>query len=125
MIPYDLVYLRPSSAAEAVRLYEQNRADGLEPAYYAGGTEILSFIRQNRIRPGALIDIKEITECRSLGRQGEHIVLGAALSLNEVIDSELFPLLSAACGRMPSGAFSYSASCSSPGPCSSSRAVRS
>jgi CO/xanthine dehydrogenase FAD-binding subunit len=97
MIPYDLVYLRPSSAAEAVRLFEQSRADGLEPAYYAGGTEILSFIRRNRIRPEALIDIKEISECRSSGRQDGHLLLGAALSLNEAVDTGFFPLLSTTC----------------------------
>ena len=100
MIPYDLVYQRPRTLEEAVRLFERNRADGLQPAYYAGGTEILSFIRQNRIRPDALIDIKEISECRSAGRKDGHVVLGAALSLNEVIDSGLFPLLSAACSRI-------------------------
>ena len=100
MIPYDLVYLRPSSAAEAVRMFAQNREEGLEPAYYAGGTEILSFVRRNRIRPDTLIDIKEISECRSCGRQDGHVVLGAVLTLNEVIDSGLFPLLSVACGRI-------------------------
>ena len=100
MIPYDLVYQRPRTLEEAVRLFERNRADGLQPAYYAGGTEILSFIRQNRIRLDALIDIKEISECRSAGRKDGHVVLGAALSLNEVIDSGLFPLLSAACSRI-------------------------
>ena len=100
MIPYDLVYLRPGSAAEAVRLFERIRTEDLEPSYYAGGTETLSFIRQNRIRPEALIDIKEISECRSCGRQDGHVVLGAALNLNEVIDSEVFPLLSAACRRI-------------------------
>jgi CO/xanthine dehydrogenase FAD-binding subunit len=100
MIPYDLTYLRPSNAAEAARLYEQSRAEGLETAYYAGGTEILSFIRQRRMKPEVLIDIKEISECRNSGREDGHVVLGAALSLNEVIESGLFPLLSAACGRI-------------------------
>lgn len=69
MIPYDLVYLRPSGAGQAVQLFEQTRADGLEPAYYAGGTEILSFIRRNKIHPHGLIDIKAIPECRAAGRQ--------------------------------------------------------
>jgi CO/xanthine dehydrogenase FAD-binding subunit len=47
-----------------------------------------------------VIDIKEISECRSAARQGEQVVLGAALSLNEVVDSKLFPLLSATCRRI-------------------------
>ena len=100
MIPYDLVYLRPSDAARAVQLFQQARADGLEPAYYAGGTEILSFTRRNKIQPGALIDIKQIPECRAVGRQGDRIIFGAALSLNEVIEADLFALLSAACRRI-------------------------
>jgi CO/xanthine dehydrogenase FAD-binding subunit len=100
MIPYDLVYLRPSSATEAVQLFEQTRARGLEPAYYAGGTEILSFIRRNKIRPGALIDIKEIPGCRAAGGEGEHVYFGAASTLNEIIEADPYPLLSAACRRI-------------------------
>jgi CO/xanthine dehydrogenase FAD-binding subunit len=100
MIPYDLVYLRPSSAAEAVQLFEQTHGEGLEPAYYAGGTETLSFIRHNRIRPGALIDIKEIPECRGAAKREDRIEFGSALCLNEVEEARLFPLLSAACRRI-------------------------
>ena len=100
MIPYDLVYLRPTRAGQAVQLFEQTRADGLEPAYYAGGTEILSFIRRNKIHPHVLIDIKGIPECRAVGRQGDQINFGAALTLNELIDADLFALLSAACRRI-------------------------
>jgi CO/xanthine dehydrogenase FAD-binding subunit len=100
MIPYDLVYLRPDDAGEAVHLFGQARRDGLEPAYYAGGTETLSFIRHNQIRPRALIDIKEIRECREAVREGGRFVFGAALSLNQVIDSGLFPPLSTTCRRI-------------------------
>jgi CO/xanthine dehydrogenase FAD-binding subunit len=100
MIPYDLVYLRPAGAGEAVHLFEQARRDGLDPAYYAGGTETLSFIRHNRIRPRALIDIKEISECREAVRKGNQLVFGAALSLNEVVDTGFFPLLSTTCRRI-------------------------
>ena len=100
MIPYDLVYLRPSSCAEAVQLFEQTRDEGLQPAYYAGGTETLTFIRRNRTRPRALIDIKEIPECCGADSRGDWIGFGAAQSLNEVAEPRLFPLLSSTCRRI-------------------------
>jgi len=93
MIPFKFVYHRPGSLAEAVEAYARADRDGLKPAYLAGATEITTFCRMGRMKPGALVDIKRIPECRARGVEGDELVFGAALTLNEVIESDSFPLL--------------------------------
>lgn len=93
MIPFNLVYYRPDTLAEAVEAWSRAERDGLTPSYLAGGTEITTFSRRGKMKPGALVDIKRIAECRVLGGEGEEAVFGAALTLNEVVESDSFPLL--------------------------------
>jgi CO/xanthine dehydrogenase FAD-binding subunit len=100
LIPGDLTFLKPDSLAEAVEAFVRAEAEGSAPLYYAGGTEILTMAREGKIHPAVLIDLKAIPECRELGRDGDHLVIGAALSLNEVIEAELFPLLNATAARV-------------------------
>ena len=93
MIPFDFVYHRPGTLAEAVAAYARADRDGLKPAYLAGATEITTFCRTGRMQPGALVDIKRIPECRVRTVEGNELVFGAALTLNEVIEGDSFPLL--------------------------------
>jgi CO/xanthine dehydrogenase FAD-binding subunit len=93
MNAFNFIYHRPESLAEAVEAYAQADKEGLKPAFLAGGTEITTFCRMGRMRPGALVDIKRIPECRARGVEGNDLVFGAALTLNEVIESDTFPLL--------------------------------
>ena len=98
MIPFDFVYLRPDTAEEAVRAYADCLREGMTPFYFGGGTEIVTFARTGRVRPGAVIDIKQIPECRALERMRDAVVFGAGLPLNRVIDSGFFPLLEKTAG---------------------------
>ena len=93
MIPFNFVYHRPGTLAEAVEAYAQADRHGLNPAYLAGATEITTFCRMGRMKPGALVDIKRIPECRAHSNDGGELVFGAALTLNEVIEDGSFPLL--------------------------------
>lgn len=93
MIPFDLEYFCPDTLQEAADTYVQCRDNGLNPLYYAGGTEIVTFCRAHKIQPGALIDIKHIPECLELGECADELVFGAALSLNTIIECNAFPLL--------------------------------
>jgi CO/xanthine dehydrogenase FAD-binding subunit len=93
VIPFNFLYHRPASLAEAVAAYAQADRDGRKPAYLAGATEITTFCRTGRMQPGALVDLKHIPECRARGADGNDLVYGAALTLNEVIEDGSFPLL--------------------------------
>jgi CO/xanthine dehydrogenase FAD-binding subunit len=94
MIPFDIVYLRPDSLDEAVNAYMQCAEEGLKPLYYGGGTEIVTFARDRKVKPGAVIDIKGVPECRELRSEKGGVVFGAGLCLNAVISSNEFPLMS-------------------------------
>jgi CO/xanthine dehydrogenase FAD-binding subunit len=94
MISFDFEYYKPSSLEEAVNLYQQADKNGKEPLYYSGGTEIISMARLNELRTGAVIDIKGIPECKVMHFDQEQLVIGAAITLTDLAESNLFPLLS-------------------------------
>lgn len=100
MIPFDFIYCHPSTLLEAFETFSQLQAQGENPVYYAGGSEIITMSRAGSIRPGAVIDIKEIPECRVLFADDTGVHFGAALTLNQVRQSKLFPLLALSCGRI-------------------------
>ena len=93
MIAFDFEYCKPSSVAEAVETFNMFREQGKNAMYFSGGTEIITFARVNKLRADAVIDIKGIPECNVLELHGNQLVIGAAVSLNKITDSKLFPLL--------------------------------
>ncbi len=100
MLAYDFDYYLPDTWQEAVQIYDAVSKQGLKPYYYGGGTEIISMSRVFNVKPNAVIDIKSIPECCGIGTDGTHISFGAAAPLNEIIQTDLFPLLSLAAGRI-------------------------
>jgi CO/xanthine dehydrogenase FAD-binding subunit len=93
MIGFDFLYCRPDSVEEACRAYRDAEGKGQRPFYYAGGTEIVTLARDGKLRPGAVIDLKRIPECRVMGQEGGELRFGCCLTLNELTESSLFPLL--------------------------------
>ncbi len=93
MIPIDFSYWRPTSAEEAVALYQRLAADRQEPAYCAGGTEIVTRARLGQLAPGAVIDLKAIPEMCRVACEGGRWHFGAAVPLAQLVDDEPWPLL--------------------------------
>lgn len=100
MIPFDFIYVRPNSLKEAALAYQELETKGKSPVYYAGGSEIITMSRIGSIEPGAVIDIKYIQECKVLSLDKQKLHIGAICTLNEISQSQLFPLLSLSCGRI-------------------------
>lgn len=100
MIPFEFVYLRPDTLAEAVAAYREFEAAGKSALYYAGGSEIITMSRAGAIRPDAVIDVKNIPELNVLSIDRRGLTLGAALTLNQIKESRLFPLMALAAGRI-------------------------
>ncbi|MCP8970526.1 FAD binding domain-containing protein [Ectobacillus ponti] len=100
MIPRDFEYYRPNTIGEAAQLFQQLQKEQKGPMYYSGGTEIITGGRLNLTAPGAVIDIKQIPECKVMGWQGDTLVLGAALSLTQISEANLFPLLAQTVSRV-------------------------
>jgi CO/xanthine dehydrogenase FAD-binding subunit len=100
MISAVVELLRPDTLGEAASAYAEASAAGLNPHYYAGGTELVALARTGKVQPEVLIDLKCVPECRQLGSERGEVVFGSALSLNEIAEANLFPLLSAAAVRV-------------------------
>jgi CO/xanthine dehydrogenase FAD-binding subunit len=93
MIPFHFDYYQPVSVDEAVELFDKLDAQGKKPLYYAGGTEIITLGRLNQVYTEAVIDLKQVPDCRWMGFRDGKLVLGSALSLSEIYDARMFPLL--------------------------------
>lgn len=92
MISFDFEYHRPASKEEAVEaymLYKENK----NPLFYGGGTEIITMARLNKIQTGAVIDLKNIPECRKINITKDSIEIGGAVTLTEISEADIFPLL--------------------------------
>lgn len=100
MIAHDFAYYRPETLAEALALRHALDDSGRQAFWYAGGTEILSMARANAIQPGAVIDLKALPEGSGLALHGGTLHLGAWITLNQVTESRLFPLLGQTVARI-------------------------
>mgnify|MGYP001037424258 FL=1 len=100
MIPFDFDYYKPDTLLEAIDLFQDLSEQGKMPMYYGGGTEIISMARANSIYTGAVIDIKGIPECCEFGFSGSNLVIGSAITLTKIVESNLFPMLGITIGRI-------------------------
>ncbi len=100
MIPLNFEYYRPETLADTVDIFDKLDAEGKQPMYYGGGTEIISMGRMSNLTTGALIDLKEIADCKVLEYQQEQLVIGSSVTLTQIHETNLFPLLSQAGARI-------------------------
>jgi CO/xanthine dehydrogenase FAD-binding subunit len=85
----------PRTLEHALRL----RAELPDARPIAGGTDLMVALNAERERPGALIDLGRVPELRTWRREGDELVLGAALTYAEAASGELasaLPALAAA-----------------------------
>lgn len=94
MIPFDFDYYKPSTIDETLNLSKELKTKGVKSMYYGGGTEFITMSRMNNIYADAVIDIKGIPECNIYEIRGDELVIGAGLTLTQISEVNLFPLLS-------------------------------
>ncbi len=82
---YQFNYHRPTTVADARRLYEE-ADDGL---YLAGGHTLIPAMKQRLSAPSDLIDLSGISELRSISQDGEMLVIGALTPHGEVAASAI------------------------------------
>lgn len=93
MIPFDFDYYKPETVEEAIELYLDLDSKGKKPLYYGGGTEIISMSRAHNVYTEAVIDIKGIAECNVHELRDNKLIIGSAVTLTEIAEANLFPLL--------------------------------
>ncbi|MCF8008601.1 MAG: FAD binding domain-containing protein [Halanaerobiales bacterium] len=94
MISFDFDYYKANNAKEAYNKYIELENKNKDVFYYNGGTELVTYARKGKINFDALIDINNIPACREHKINGEKIILGASLNLNQITEKNYFPLLS-------------------------------
>ena len=73
-------YLRPATAADALRLRAANPAS----QYIAGGTDLLPNLRRGLGSPTAVIDLGAIAELTEIAEQGNALRIGSGVSLARI-----------------------------------------
>ena len=100
MISFDFDYYKPDTIDEAVDIYDKLIQEGKRPIYYGGGTEFISMARMNNAYAGAIIDIKGIPECRVYKFNKNELIIGSAITLTDIAELGLFPVLSSTVKRI-------------------------
>ncbi len=93
MLPFDFDYYLPENAKDAYTLFNKLKNEGIPPAYYGGGTELISRGRAGNITFGACIDLKGIKELTEIKEEPNKIIIGAGVVLRVITESEVFPFL--------------------------------
>lgn len=93
MISYNFQYYQPTTTKEATNLFQSLLQENKSPIYFAGGTEVITLGRMNKIVTDAVIDINNISACHSLEQDDTWLTLGAALTLTSIKEMKKFPLL--------------------------------
>ncbi len=94
MIAVDFAYRRPDTLAGAYELFSDLARRGENPFYLGGGTEIVTGTRTGLFTPSSVIDVKAISDLRALAVHDGRLILGAGLSLREILAKDPWPLLS-------------------------------
>ncbi|MDE3137761.1 MAG: FAD binding domain-containing protein [Acidobacteriota bacterium] len=76
-------YGNPSSVKQAISLLGSNWS---EAAVFAGGTDLLSLMKDSIVTPGRLVNIKEIRELHGIREEKTGMVIGAATPLEDLYD---------------------------------------
>ena len=96
-------YLAPRTVEEAIELLSKY---GEEAKVLAGGTDLLVRMKQGVLRPKYLISINRIKELSYIEDRGDHVAIGAATKLQDIVESPVIaakaPVLAEAVNEMAS-----------------------
>lgn len=101
---HEFEYVRPAELKEALALLAQPTPGGNWPL--CGGSDLITWIRDGAIRPGCVVDVKEIPELKGIRRLPDGLWVGAAVPFSDLLDSPLVqkiaPVLVEAAGMVAS-----------------------
>ncbi|MCP5000641.1 MAG: xanthine dehydrogenase family protein subunit M [Hyphomicrobiales bacterium] len=92
-------FITPASLEQGLEI---KRERGAEARVIAGGTDLILRMRDKLLSPSVLIDLRRAS-LNGIELSSEYLVLGASLSVSEVIENadiaRMFPALAAACKK--------------------------
>jgi len=89
MYATDFAYHAPASLREVVALLQQGAPDGGEVKVLAGGQSLIPLLKLRMAAPTALVDLRNVAELRGIGEEGDGVVIGAATTYFQTIDSPI------------------------------------
>ena len=95
MKPQPFAYVRPDSVTEAIEHLLSGDGDA---KLIAGGQSLVPLLNLRMARPSTLVDIVRLPELGAIAREGDQLVIGAAVRQRDV---ELSPVVQAACPLLP------------------------
>jgi CO/xanthine dehydrogenase FAD-binding subunit len=93
MLSFDFDYYKPATLREAIEIYQYESQLNKQPIFISGGTELITLGRLDIVYTNAVIDLKDIVEGKEMGFSGEYLALGSMLTLSQIEEANLFPLL--------------------------------
>src|SRR5579859_1800360 len=87
MYATDFAYHAPASLREVVALLQQGDPNGGEVKVLAGGQSLIPLLKLRMAAPAALVDLRNVAELRGISEEGDGIVIGAATTYFQTIDS--------------------------------------
>ena len=90
-------YLTASTIEQATKKFAEAKAENRYPAYYAGGTEIITLRRINQLNVDVSIDVKQIAACNLHQMDEDYLVIGSCITLTDIVKLNYFPLLTEVC----------------------------
>lgn len=103
-IACEFSYAKPVRLREALALLARPVPGGAVPL--AGGTDLVAWLRDGAVSPGALVDLKGLAELRGIGLKSGKLWIGANTTFAEIIESPLVrrhaPLLVESSGMVAS-----------------------
>lgn len=84
MIPAEFEYEAPSSIDDALRLLADANAAGTDVKLLGGGQSLLPVLRLRLAAPELVIDLRKVEGLTGVREDGEHIVIGAMTTHDEV-----------------------------------------
>ncbi|MFC1814773.1 FAD binding domain-containing protein [Thermodesulfobacteriota bacterium] len=97
-------YFRPTTLSEFFEITDHYRSE--DYVIMGAGTDILVKIKHRLIKPSVLISLRGIPELKAIERKRQNIIIGAAINLRQIKESnlikELLPALSQAAGWVAS-----------------------
>ena len=103
-IACEFAYAKPVRLREALALLARPVPGG--EVALAGGTDLVAWLRDGAVSPGALVDLKGLAELRGIGLKSGKLWIGANTTFAEIIESPLVrrhaPLLVESSGMVAS-----------------------
>jgi aerobic carbon-monoxide dehydrogenase medium subunit len=87
MYATDFAYHAPASLREVVALLQQGDPNGGEVKVLAGGQSLIPLLKLRMAAPAALVDLRNVAELRGISEEGDGVVIGAATTYFQTIDS--------------------------------------